>query len=76
MHQAGTDVQRALGQVPDRRCIHEQRGVFVGFGRIDRAAVVDLDASCPLGRCMVTAHELQSLRSRQTQTDVPTQTGG
>ena len=40
------------------------------FGRIAARVVVDPDASCPLGRCTVTAHELQSLRYQQTQTDV------
>ena len=40
------------------------------FGRINRAVVVDPDASCPLGRCVVAAHELQSLRYQQAQTDV------
>jgi pSer/pThr/pTyr-binding forkhead associated (FHA) protein len=40
------------------------------FGRIASRVVVDPDASCPLGRCAVTAHELQSLRYQQTETDV------
>jgi hypothetical protein len=40
------------------------------FGRLSTRLVVDADASCPLGRCVVTAHELQSLRYQQTQTDV------
>src|SRR4051794_1032179 len=40
------------------------------FGRIAARVSVDPDASCPLGRCTVTTHELQSLRYQQTQTDV------
>jgi pSer/pThr/pTyr-binding forkhead associated (FHA) protein len=40
------------------------------FGRIAARILVDPDASCPLGRCTVTTHELQSLRYQQTQTDV------
>jgi pSer/pThr/pTyr-binding forkhead associated (FHA) protein len=40
------------------------------FGRIAARVLVDPDASCPLGRCTITTHELQSLRYQQTQTDV------
>jgi pSer/pThr/pTyr-binding forkhead associated (FHA) protein len=40
------------------------------FGRVAARVLVDPDASCPLGRCTVTTHELQSLRYQQTQTDV------
>jgi len=40
------------------------------FGRIATRVLVDADASCPLGRCAVAVHELQSLRYQQAQTDV------
>lgn len=40
------------------------------FGRIATRVLVDPDASCPLGRCAIAVHELQSLRYRQVQTDV------
>ena len=36
------------------------------FGRISTRVLVDPDASCPLGRCSVRAHELQSLRDQST----------
>jgi pSer/pThr/pTyr-binding forkhead associated (FHA) protein len=42
------------------------------FGRVATRFLVDADASCPLGRCVVAAHELQSLRYQQTETDVAT----
>jgi hypothetical protein len=40
------------------------------YGRLSTRVVVDPDASCPLGRCSVTTHELQSLRYAQAETDV------
>jgi hypothetical protein len=40
------------------------------FGRVDTRVVVDPDLSCPLGNCSVAAHELQSLRYQEAQTDV------
>ncbi|HYJ74190.1 MAG TPA: FHA domain-containing protein [Kineosporiaceae bacterium] len=40
------------------------------FGRIATRVLVDPDASCPLGRCPIALHELQSLRYQETHTDV------